>query len=67
MLLNYENEILTADCGRVKVAYFDAEKKIKVIRTADGELLKETPFTFDFKNFVEEAKTYNIICNSFNH
>jgi len=63
MILTYDNNILTADCGRVKVAYFDDEQKIKVIRTADGEVLKEMPFIFDLENFVEVAKTQNIICN----
>jgi len=63
MILTYDNNILTADCERVKVAYFGDERVIKVIRAIDGEVLKEMPFIFDFKNFVEVAKTQNIICN----
>jgi len=63
MILNYDNEILSVNCGRVKVAYFEAEKKIKLIRTIDNQIITEKPFIFELKAFVKIVGTQNIIFN----
>lgn len=65
---------LVADAGRIKVAYFERKQCIRIIRSVDGEILKEIPFPdehdfawhgnrFDLTEFIEIVKRYRKICN----
>jgi hypothetical protein len=55
---------LYVDAGRVRIAYLEDRQIIRVIRLADGEMLKEIEFpNFSFSGFTEQVALYNEICN----
>jgi hypothetical protein len=63
IFMNYSEGILTANAGRVKVAYFEAEKHLKVIRCHDSKKIYDFPFRFTFPEFIAEVERFEKMCN----
>ena len=61
--MTYSSGILCANAGRVKVAYYESEGRLKVIRVHDSHKLYDSKFTFTLTEFINEVKRYEKLCN----
>lgn len=59
----YESGILSTQIGKILVAYYELEKKVRVVKIEDGSILNEHDFIFDLTEFIGKINAYDVICN----